>query len=85
MKPLLIITLLLFCSGAAMAQATPPKQAPSASNRNTVLLDSTAGRKTQSAAVGPNAVPSLTVPHSEYIMTDGRVTGGKTTFKKKNK
>jgi hypothetical protein len=81
----LFAALFLLCSGPVMAQGTTPKQAPPATNRNTVLLATPAPKTTAPAAVGPNAVPALKTPRSEYIMTDGRVTGGKTTFKTKKK
>jgi hypothetical protein len=81
----LVTTLFLLCSGAVMAQGTSPKQPASGANRKTVLLAAPAAKPTEAAAVGPNAVPQLATPRSEYIMTDGRVTGGKTTFKSKKK
>ena len=75
MKNLLL--LLLVVSGAASAQTAP------AANRKTVLLATPV--PATPAAVGTHAVPPLAVPRSEYIMTNGRITGGKTTFKLKNK
>lgn len=79
MKNLLLL-LLLIVSGAASAQTAPA--APTA-NRKTVLLATPA--PATPAAVGTHAVPPLVVPRSEYIMTNGRITGGKTTFKSKKK
>ena len=77
MKNLLLLLLLLIVSGAASAQTAP------AANRKTVLLATPA--PVTPAAVGTHAVSPLVVPRSEYIMTNGRITGGKTTFKLKNK
>ena len=83
MKTLLTYCLLLVATGA-LAQGSPQATAQ-ASNRKTVLLVPPAPAAATAPAVGPNAVPPLTVPRSQYIMTDGRITGGKTTFKSKKK
>ncbi|WP_156176265.1 hypothetical protein [Hymenobacter terrenus] len=82
---ILFASLLALAPGMGLTQGTTPAKAAPAPKRQTILLAAPAPAAPSESKVGPNAVPALTVPRSQYITENGRIVGGKTTISRSKK